>query len=140
SLNAAAGFALAVTTLYAFLFLPLLPLSLVGIVFMGIGILGLAPFTLFGSLIVVLKRLPPAPRGKLVPATGFALGAIVLALLEAPPIARWEAIMTKDVATVRALVNERELARICQNLSDSRGVLSSRNAGGLFESDAEHWR
>ncbi|EAU68614.1 hypothetical protein STIAU_8812 [Stigmatella aurantiaca DW4/3-1] len=83
------GVALTLSLLYALVFLPLLPLSLIAILFMGLGLLPLAPLTSFITALIVRRRLrQTAPRGTPMakPWLGMGIGAAALLAASTPSL------------------------------------------------------
>jgi hypothetical protein len=79
------GFALGIAVIYATLFLPLLPLTLI-FLFMGLGLLGLSPLLSVLTLLSLLRRLREiaALDARPMARRGVALGVLALLLVELP--------------------------------------------------------
>ncbi len=78
-----------VALVYTLLFLPLLPFSVIGIIFLGIGFFGLAPLSGFIAALMLRRRLrflTPEGQGQRVPGlwVGLAVAVLAMALVEMP--------------------------------------------------------
>lgn len=142
----AAGAAAAISAIYALLFLPLLPISIIAILFVGLGLLPQAPalallanLKLSGALLVDGKDVRRWLGGAL-------LGLLALAAADLPATAtfvalRWtagdEAGVRRGTALMRSLGDEAMLLRLCYGDS-GRGAglvsfLVSSWGDGMFE-------
>jgi len=118
----AGGIGLVVSLFYLLLFVPLLPLSAIAVVFMGMGFLSLTP--IFAGLTTWrltrrMARLSPVfGRGR---RWGIAAGILALLLLEGPPLwtrvnlemATGEKASPAALARLRAFHSERVLLKAC---------------------------
>ncbi len=88
-LGAANALAVAVSILYAVLYLPLLPLAVIALIFMGLGVLPMTPVLCLVAALILrrqLRRMAPAGFAVRPAAVAAAVGAAVvgLALMEVP--------------------------------------------------------
>jgi hypothetical protein len=139
------GAALAVATFYSILYLPLIPISFVGTLVMGIGFLGLTPFFAWGGALrgrIFLRRLNLAvPHSK--PARfwpGFASGIALICLFAVPQTLTrlgliWSTALDADrqksgLSLLRAWGDEEDVLRACyvrpSGAGDLLGFLISR--------------
>lgn len=84
----AAGSAMAVSGLYALMLLPLMPIALIGILFLGLGLMGFAPALALIATIKLSGRLRDGPK----PAwrrcaAGIAIGVAAISLVDLPATA-----------------------------------------------------
>lgn len=151
------GVALGIAFVYTLVFLPLMPLALIGIVFFGMGLLPLAPFSSLLCGIALRRRLAHMPTAEGGTATwslaslfgGAALGILLLAATESRIVltsigAEMAASESPDrqirgVRLLRRFGNQDELLRMCyedaQRRSSPFGAGGSRSlAGYLFSS------
>ncbi|MDF1801085.1 MAG: VIT domain-containing protein [Planctomycetota bacterium] len=126
---ALAGSALTVTILYSILFLPLVPLGVIAIVFLGFGFLILSPQL---SLLVTATQLrrcrkQGAPRGALVGSvlTMLLLGASAVPAMVTDLGADWAtdadpAVRERGLGLLRSVGSEEQLLRYCYGASNNR--------------------
>lgn len=78
------GLAVGVSFFYSLQFLPIAPFSALGVIFFGLGLLGLTPFFALAASIVAARRLAASDPGRAVPRLPFRVGiaaaVLVLAL------------------------------------------------------------
>lgn len=123
------GAAVMIAGLYSLLFLPLLPIALVGIVFYGLGLLPLAPLAAFISALRLFRQLAgtgAAPRLGHIGAAGIALGMTALVVIEIPMLAtrvgvQWASSSNADqrdrgVALLRTFGQSDLLLRLCYGM------------------------
>jgi len=129
SLLWANGVALGIALVYTLVFLPLTPLGLLGIVFMGMGLLPLAPLCSLLCAVALRKRLLTNGAGP-APTTGIpslllggALGVLLLALAESPLALTHVGMQmvasdsaseqARGLGLLRAWGNQDEMLRLC---------------------------
>ncbi|MDY7232417.1 VIT domain-containing protein [Hyalangium rubrum] len=81
------GMALGISLIYSFMFLPLIPLGLIGLIFYGLGLLPLSPHIAFAMALVLRRRLkrlhsPSAPMAR--PWLGMAVALVAFLAVEVP--------------------------------------------------------
>ncbi len=150
------GFAIGIALVYSILFFPVLPIAVIGLIWFGLGALGLAPLA---SLIVafrlrvLLSRCTEQQRTWPRTLAGIALGLATLFALELPAtITRMSARMamadtaetrSRGMRLLRAVGSEHELLRMCYVRSgattdllgfllDTRRSLTPDAARGLY--------
>jgi hypothetical protein len=151
------AFAVGVSLVYTLVFLPLVPVGLIGVLVAGIGLLPLAPLAALLAGLVARRRLRRVPalradapvpgtvpgRGSLV--LGAALGILVLASLEVPIVVTRLTLeraisgspdeRTEAVRLLRRLGNQDQLLRACY--SSSSGWFSRVDSASQPFSQAE---
>jgi hypothetical protein len=132
------GAAIAIATLYALLFLPLLPIAIIAIV-VGIGFLPLAPLTAFLSALSLRRALARRQRGKSLtrPLVGGLLaGLAVVVALDVPPAATRAGLQMaasgeqsereRGLALLRTIGDDDLLLRLCYGMAGRpTGLLSA---------------
>ncbi|WP_375772135.1 VIT domain-containing protein [Archangium gephyra] len=81
------GMALGVSLVYAILFLPFLPVALIGVLLMGLGLMPLAPLLSFCLALVMrrrLKRVHPTGTAMAAPWVGMGVALLAFLAVEAP--------------------------------------------------------
>src|SRR5215470_8049313 len=132
------GSAITIATLYALLFLPLLPIAIVAIV-VGVGFLPLAPLTAFLSALALRKALARRQRDKSLtrPLVGGLLaGLAIMVALDVPPAATRIGVQMaassepaereRGLALLRAIGDDDLLLRLCYGMAGRpTGLLSA---------------
>jgi hypothetical protein len=119
------GMALGVSFLYAVIFLPLVPLGLIGILVFGLGLLPLAPLLSFPMVLVMRNRLKRVhPAGAVMARPWLAVGVVLVAFLVA------EAPLTGTRLALQAAVNgspesQRRALQWLRGLGDEQTLLSA---------------
>jgi hypothetical protein len=119
------GMALGVSFLYSLIFLPLVPAGLIGILFLGIGLLPLSPLLSFSMLLVMRGRLRRAHRaGAVMAGPWLAVGVVLVAFLVA------EAPVTGTRLALQAAVNgspetQRTALQWLRSVGDEQTLLSA---------------
>jgi hypothetical protein len=119
------GMALGVSFLYAVIFLPLLPVGLIGLLFFGLGLLPLSPLLSFSMVLVMRSRLRRVhPAGAVMARPWLAAGVALVAFLAA------EAPMTGTRLALQAAVNgsaetQRTALQWLRRLGDEQTLLSA---------------
>lgn len=141
----AAGFTLVTTLFYGLLFLPLIPVSVIGLIFFGLGIVSLTP--VFTALVTWrigrgARQLSPEPtRFKTGWRVGVLAGVVVLTSLEGPAVwtrANLAAAMKGDrdsaaaLSRLRAYHSDRTLLKVCYE--GSRGMSMATDISGWLAS------
>ncbi|HYG48812.1 MAG TPA: VIT domain-containing protein [Allosphingosinicella sp.] len=118
----AAGAGAAISAAYALLFLPLLPISLIAIVFLGVGLLPQAPALALLANVKLTGRLIADGSGRWRWFGGVLAGLLALAAVDLPATAtfvalRWsagdEAAVRRGTALMRSVGDEAMLLRLC---------------------------
>jgi dolichol kinase len=129
----AAGAAMAIGGAYSLMFLPVMPVALIGILLLGIGLLPFAPAL---ALIVTVKLAAAVDDGRRSMRrrfTGIAIGLVALLIVDLPSTAthvalRWagggEEGARRATALMRAVGDEEMLLRLCYGDSGRAGLLS----------------
>lgn len=143
-----AGFAGVIAVFYALLFLPLVPASLIAVIFVGIGLLSLTPVLtgIWTFRIGRLRRRESADpvRFRLGWWRGFAVAALALVFLEGPAVwtrANLSAALEEGsepdeaIGRLRAFHSERTLLRACYE--GNRGTTMATDVSGWL---ARGWR
>jgi len=143
-LGTANGLAVAVSTFYTIIYLPITPLALVAVLFVGLGLLALAPVLCLIGSALCLRQLQMLARGagEVYPSPrkpmrdfgiGFALAALILVAVEIPVIVTrvWMAKAASDsqaesaraINLLRRYGNERTLLAACGSQRESASLI-----------------